>query len=84
MTEQEHVRKKSIAGLLRVIATVKEEITYETKSHYGGPELVYVTSGHKDALFRLTGKKTLTKQDVQALKDLGFTFKRDLKEQSTI
>jgi len=50
-------------------------IEFETKSHYGGPELIYVTSEHKKALEDLTGKKTLTSTAVKALKELGFEFK---------
>jgi hypothetical protein len=50
-------------------------IEYETKSHYGGPELVYVLSEHKEPLQILTGSKTLTPRHVKALKELGFSFK---------
>lgn len=49
-------------------------IQFETKSNYGGPELVYVISEHKEPLQTLTGSKTLTPRHVEALKKLGFTF----------
>jgi len=49
-------------------------IQFETKSHYGGGELVYVISEHKEPLQTLTGSKTLTPRHVEALKKLGFTF----------
>lgn len=58
-------------------ASIESEITYITKSHYGGPELVYVTSKHKDALSTLTGAKTLSDRHIKALKDMGFTFKNE-------
>ena len=53
-------------------------IEYETKSHYGGPELIYVTSKHKDPLTVLTGTKTITDRHKKALEDLGFEFKRKI------
>jgi hypothetical protein len=66
-------------------ASIKDVISYETKRHFGGPELIYVTSKeHKEPLETLTGTKTLTDRHVKALKDMGFTFKRDVKEQSEI
>lgn len=49
-------------------------IKFETKSHYGGPELIYVVSEHKEPLQVLTGSKTLTERHVKALKELGFEF----------
>jgi len=49
-------------------------IMFRTKSNYGGPELVYVTSHHGPALQQLTGMKTLTTRHVEALKALGFIF----------
>ena len=52
-------------------------ITYTTKSHYGGPELVYVTSKHKEPLSTLTNSKTLSSRHVEALKDLGFELKKE-------
>jgi hypothetical protein len=54
---------------------IDPEIEFETKSHYGGPELVYVLSKHKEPLSVLTNSKTLTPRHVKALKDLGFSFK---------
>lgn len=58
------------------IAALNPVIEFITKSHYGGPELVYVVSSHKEALQDLTGAKTLSPRHVKALKDLGFTFKQ--------
>jgi hypothetical protein len=52
-------------------------ITYMTKSHYGGTELVYVTSKHKEPLSTLTNSKTLSSRHVEALKDLGFELKKE-------
>ena len=49
-------------------------VTYETKSNYGGPELIYITSDHKDAFQQLTGSKTLAPRHVEALQNLGFVF----------
>lgn len=57
-------------------STIDSMITFETKSHYGGPELVYVTSEHKEPLQTLTGSKTLTPRHVEALKKLGFQFQQ--------
>lgn len=53
---------------------IDSTIEFETKSHYGGPELVYVTSKHKEPLQTLTNAKTLSSRHVQALKQLGFEF----------
>jgi len=55
---------------------INQTIEFETKSHYGGPELIYVTSEHQKPLQNLTGKKTLTSYGVKALKELGFEFKQ--------
>ena len=51
-------------------------IQFETKSHYGGPELVYILEGdpHKKPILQLTGTKTLTPKHIEALKALGFVF----------
>jgi len=55
-------------------------IEFETKSHYGGPDLVYIVSEHQKALQELTGTRTLTKKHIEALKALGFEFKQKQKE----
>jgi hypothetical protein len=75
---------KTIASILRTSAealvrasTLNAQIKYTTKSHYGGPELVYVVSEHKEPLQTLTGSKTLTDRHVKALKDLGFNFEQE-------
>lgn len=73
-------RKATVVAFVRSFAdliTAAETnpiIKYETKSHYGGPELVYVVSEHKDALQILTGSKTLSDRHIKALKDMGFKF----------
>lgn len=66
------IRKNAI-DILKQISPV---IEFETKRHYGGPELVYVTSAHKDSLQALTGAKTLNSYHIKALKQLGFSFKQ--------
>ena len=48
------------------------DIKVEVKTHYGS-EHKYITSDHAEAVAQLTGKKTLTERDIQALKALGFT-----------
>jgi hypothetical protein len=58
------------------VAVMNPEIEFITKSHYGSPEMVYVTSKHKEALKKLTKTTTLTPAHVEALKELGFKFKR--------
>lgn len=40
--------------------------------HAYGQEFIDCKSDHKDALHRLTGRKTLTESDISALKSLGF------------
>ena len=50
-------------------------IKVKIKNVYGN-ELIYVVSEHKDTLQKLTGRKTLTENDVKALQDLGFTFQQ--------
>ena len=56
-------------------------INVEIKSHYG-TEHIYITSDHAEAVQRLTGRKTITKGDIDALKKLGFTF--EVKQTATI
>ena len=48
-------------------------LTYRCKSVYG-QTLYYPTGAKAAAVQRLTGRKTLTDSDVQALKELGFVF----------
>ena len=50
---------RSLAASLLKAAEFDSTIEFETKSHYGGPELVYVTSKHKDSLQELTGSKSM-------------------------
>jgi len=47
------------------------EVKVEMKSHYGS-EHKYVVSDHAEAIAALTGRKTVTDKDIQALKALGF------------
>lgn len=63
-----------VADSMKEAEAVNPVIEFTTKSHYGGPELVYVESVHKEPLQTLTGSKTLTPRHVKALKDLGFKF----------
>jgi hypothetical protein len=67
---------KRIAKNIQAEGTINPVINFETKSHYGGPELVYVTSEHKDYLQTLTNSKTLTPRHVKALESLGFKFEK--------
>lgn len=67
-----------------ITSSIDPTIKFTTKSHYGGPELVYVTSAHKDPLNTLTNSKTLSPRHVQALKDLGFSFKGDAGPEKTL
>lgn len=46
-------------------------IKVTVKSHYG-TDHIYITSEHSEAVTALTGKKTLTENDMRALKALGF------------
>jgi len=48
------------------------DIKVETRRNYG-TDHKYVISDHAEALAVLTGKKTVTDRDIQALKALGFT-----------
>lgn len=49
------------------------KIIVEVKPSYG-TQWVYVVSNHKEAIETLTGKKTVSPEDIQALKVLGFVF----------
>lgn len=53
---------------------IDSKILYYTKSHYGGPPLVYVKSFHKEPLNTLTNAKTLSDRHVKALEEMGFIF----------
>ena len=45
-------------------------IELEGRSNYGN-EAIYVVSSHSSAISQLTGKKTISRADIQALRDLG-------------
>lgn len=47
-------------------------IILEIKRNYG-TDHSYIVSEHKEAVETLTGKKTVTSRDIEALKALGFT-----------
>jgi hypothetical protein len=49
-------------------------ILIQVKEVYG-TGLVYVVSEHQNAIQQLTGRKTLTPNDIQNLKALGFEIK---------
>ena len=45
-------------------------IQIEIRNNYGN-EAIYVVSSHSSAISQLTGKKTISRADIQALQDLG-------------
>jgi len=47
-------------------------ITLQRKSVYG-TELAYCVSDHKEFIHSLTGRKTVSQDDITALEGLGFT-----------
>jgi len=53
---------------------INPDIIVEFKSHYGGEELTYVVSEQKEPLKKLTGRETLSRRHIEALKELGFSF----------
>ena len=55
-----------------MITAINTKITVRRREVYG-KELLYCTSEHAPALEGLTGRKTLTAQDINNLKILGFT-----------
>lgn len=57
----------------------REVIRFYRDSKYGN-DLMYAVD-QQDAISRLTGRKTLIKSDMDALKDLGFEFKEVLKSE---
>jgi len=48
-------------------------IDVDIKEHYGQRH-VYIVSEHKEYVTALTGHKTITESDINALKALGFKF----------
>ena len=48
-------------------------IYYKEKTNYGTTHF-YIVSEHKDAVQKLTGRKTITSEDADALQALGFVF----------
>ena len=54
---------------------MKTTIDYYEKQNYGTPAL-YITGQYKAAIADLTGRRTITLRDMQALNRLGFTFNR--------
>ena len=45
-------------------------IQIEIRNNYGN-EAIYIVSSHASAVRQLTGKKTISRDDIQALQDLG-------------
>jgi len=45
-------------------------IQIEIRNNYGN-EAIYIVSSHASAVSQLTGKKTISRADIQALQDLG-------------
>lgn len=68
---------KNLAGAFREAALTPKHfdptIKVDVKSHYG-TDHVYIISDHAEAIAALTGKKTLTERNIEALKALGFSF----------
>ena len=54
-------------------------IELEVRSNYGN-EAIYVVSSHASAVRTLTGKKTISRQDIEALTALGHTFAYSIPE----
>ena len=54
-------------------------VEIEARSNYGN-EAIYVVSSHASAIRTLTGKKTISRQDVEALAALGHTFAYSIPE----
>ena len=54
-------------------------IELEVRSNYGN-EAIYVVSSHSSAIRALTGKKTISRQDIEALTALGHTFAYSIPE----
>jgi len=52
---------------------MNKTIFYKEKTNYGTTHF-YIVSEHKDAIQRLTGRKTITSEDADALQALGFNF----------
>lgn len=50
-------------------------IKVDIKQAYGNTH-VYVVSGQAEAISKLTGRKTVTQADIDALKELGFNFEQ--------
>lgn len=48
-------------------------INVDIREHYGQRH-VYIVSEHKEYITALTGRKTITQTDIDALKGLGFKF----------
>ncbi len=72
------MKSESIKRIVRNAAnSVDSVIEYYKKSNYGATHM-YIKSSHKDAISMLTNAKTLTPINMEALKDLGFTFKEAL------
>jgi hypothetical protein len=54
---------------------MNKTILYKEKTNYGTTHF-YVVSEHKDAIARLTKKKTIDKDDAKMLVSLGFQFQK--------
>jgi len=51
---------------------MNQDIEVKVKNIYG-QQLIYVQGEHKEAINALTGKKTINREDANALRELGFT-----------
>ena len=58
---------------------MNREIMIKVKSVYGN-DLIYPICSNGKLFLRLTGKKTFSVDDIQAIKDLGYLFKTNHEE----
>jgi len=58
-----------------------DKITVSIAEYYG-TERIYITSEQAEAIRELTGKKTISRTNIDSLKKLGFSF--DVKQTATI
>lgn len=56
------------------ITTAKMELTVKIKQVYG-QDLIYPACNVSQAICRVAGRKTLSHNDIELLKGVGFTFK---------
>lgn len=57
-----------------------QKIIVEKTNHYGLERIYVVDEKLREAISSLTGRKSLFKRDIEALKVLGFTFQTKAEE----